>query len=152
MPQGPDAITNPALPARGFSIVGLGEIAIRCIDFSAMTAFYRDTLGLEILADRGGIIFFRLGNGVVGHTSVLALFDAGRNPDRSGPSAETSTLHHIALSLSQADQLAACRWFDARGIGYKVEEFPWIGWRGVFLSDPDGNTVELVSAGWPAKG
>ena len=41
---------NPATE-RGFSISGLGEIAIRCIDFDAMTAFYRDTLGLELLAD-----------------------------------------------------------------------------------------------------
>lgn len=144
----PDRLQNPA-QTRGFAISGLGEIAIRCIDFDAMTAFYRDTLGLEMLADRGGIIFFRLNNGVEGHTSVLALFDPEINPERGTSVAGTSTLHHIALSLSQADQQAACRWFDAREIGYRIEEFRWIGWRGVFLTDPDGNTVELVSAGWP---
>jgi catechol 2,3-dioxygenase-like lactoylglutathione lyase family enzyme len=144
------ATTKDPATERGFSISGLGEIAIRCIDFAAMTDFYRDTLGLAILADRGGIIFFRLGNGVEGHTSVLALFDADRNPDRGDPEVGPSTLHHVALSLSQLDQLAACRWFDTSGIAYTIEEFPWIGWRGVFLTDPDGNTVELVSAGWRA--
>ncbi len=38
------------------------------------------------------------------------------------------------------------------GISYKIENFGWTGWRGVFLTDPDGNTVELVSAGWPVEG
>lgn len=139
---------NPATE-RGFSIGGLGEIAIRCIDFEAMTAFYRDTLGLAVLADRGGLVFFRLGNGVEGHTAVLALFDPARDPERGAPRVAPSTLHHVALSLSQADQHAACRWFDATGIAYSIEDFGWIGWRGVFVTDPDGNTVELVSAGWP---
>ena len=142
---------DPA-PVRDFAISGLGEIAIRCIDFAAMTAFYRDMLGLELLADRGGIVFFRLGNGVEGHTAVLALFDASLNPERGDPAHRSSTLHHIALSLSQADQQAACAWFDATGISYTVQDFGWIGWRGVFLTDPDGNTVELVSAGWPVEG
>ena len=144
-----DGMTKKAPAAkRGFSISGLGEIAIRCIDYAAMIAFYRDTLGLEVLADRGRIVFFRLANGVEGHTSVLALFDPALNPDRPGPEQGSSTLHHIALSLSQADQRAACAWFDSEGILYTVQDFPWIGWRGVFLIDPDGNTVELVSAGW----
>ncbi|WP_420409698.1 VOC family protein [Hoeflea sp.] len=145
---------TPEIPAsrRGFSVSGLGEIAIRCIDFDAMVRFYRDVLGLEVLAVRGsGLVFFRLGNGVEGHTSVLALFAADRNPRLDAPRSEGSTLHHLALSLSQADQKAACRFFDSERIPYRIEEFSWIGWRGVFLSDPDGNTVELVSAGWPTR-
>ncbi|WP_422370426.1 VOC family protein [Hoeflea sp.] len=143
---------NSEIPAsrRGFSVSGLGEIAIRCIDFDAMVRFYRDVVGLEVLAERGtGLVFFGLGNGVEGHTSVLALFAADRNPDLGVARIEGSTLHHLALSLSQADQAAACRFFESERIPYRTEEFAWIGWRGVFLSDPDGNTVELVSAGWP---
>lgn len=141
---------NPA-SERGFSISGLGEIAIRCLDFAAMTTFYKDMLGLEVLADRDGLIFFRLGNGTEGHTAVLALFEADRNPERGVPEVTTSTLHHIALSLSQADQQAACLWFDENTVTYRTEDFGWIGWRGVFVTDPDGNTVELVSAGWPIR-
>ncbi|MEQ8307304.1 MAG: VOC family protein [Hoeflea sp.] len=144
-------MSNSEIPAsrRGFSVSGLGEIAVRCGNFEAMVRFYRDVIGLEVLAERGtGLVFFRLGNGVEGHTAVLALFAADRNPDLDGPRVESSTLHHFALSLSQADQAAACRFFDTQRIPYRIEEFAWIGWRGVFLSDPDGNTVELVSAGW----
>jgi len=35
--------------------------------------------------------------------------------------------------------------FEARGLPAPWEEFDWIGWRGVFTTDPDGNTVELVA-------
>ena len=90
-------ITKDPAPTRGFSISGLGEIAIRCIDFAAMAKFYRDTLGLEVLSDRGRLIFFRLGNGVEGHTSVLALFDASLNPERGDPL--SSAVQRCTMSL-----------------------------------------------------
>jgi hypothetical protein len=36
-------------------------------------------------------------------------------------------------------------WYDSRGQPYHVEHFGWIGWRGVFTQDHEGNTVELVA-------
>ena len=33
---------------------GLGEIATRCVDCSAMVAFYRDVIGLEPMRDTEG--------------------------------------------------------------------------------------------------
>lgn len=134
---------------RGFSVLGLGEIAIRCRDLEAMTAFYRDIIGLEVLAVRGGIVFFRLANGVAGHTAVLALFDAAIEPARPLPDKSGSTLHHLALTVAVSEQDAACRWFEANGIVFKAEDFAWIGWRGVFVADPEGNQVELVAAALP---
>lgn len=130
----------------GFRPRALGEIAIRCTDMAAMVAFYRDVIGLELI--RGGaeapITFFRIGEGFGGHTSVLALFDR----DRPGPTPQTgagSSLHHLALSLPYAEQEAAMRWYDRHGLPYRIETFGWIGWRGVFTNDPEGNTVELVA-------
>ena len=43
-------------------------------------------------------------------------------------------------------------WYEALGLRYHVETFDWVGWRGVFTVDPDGNTVELVAKepGWTA--
>lgn len=131
---------------RGFSVLGLGEVAIRCRDLAAMTAFYRDIIGLEVLAHRNRIVFFRLANGVAGHTAVLALFDAGLDPTRAAPGIAPSTLHHLALTVAPIEQDAACRWFAANDIPFRVEEFGWIGWRGVFVNDPEGNQVELVAA------
>lgn len=140
---------------RDFTVRALGEVAIRCADLEAMVAFYEDILGLERLRGNASedIVFFRFGESFGGHTQVLALFravaDAMAEP-RPGPvhAPETgarSSLHHLALSLPFAEQEAAMRWYDARQISYTVQHFDWVGWRGVFAKDPEGNTVELVA-------
>ena len=140
---------------RGFTVRALGEIAIRCDDLGPMVAFYEDMIGLERLwgSAADGLVFFRISEGFEGHTSVLALFDKAVGPrpglHPTGTAApETgarSSLHHLALSLPFAEQEAAMRWYAARGQPYRVERFGWIGWRGVFTTDPEGNTVELVA-------
>ncbi|MEQ9257801.1 MAG: VOC family protein [Roseovarius sp.] len=139
---------------RGFTVRALGEIAIRCADFDAMIAFYRDVIGLEPLRPIANdpIVFFRIAEGFGGHTSVLALFrhdiesaggvEAADAPPATGP---RSSLHHIALSLPWEEQGAVMDWYDMLCLEHHVERFDWIGWRGVFTRDPDGNTVELVA-------
>jgi catechol 2,3-dioxygenase-like lactoylglutathione lyase family enzyme len=138
-----------------FKIHQLGEIAICCADMDAMFEFYRDIVGLDVLSDTRdtGIAFFRICTGFGGHTSVLALFhnSAGR-PDLhpSGSVApETgakSSLHHLALTVAFAEQEAIIKWLDDNAIDYKVQVFDWIGWQGIFMQDPEGNTVEFVAA------
>jgi catechol 2,3-dioxygenase-like lactoylglutathione lyase family enzyme len=139
---------------RSFKVQGLGEIAIRCLDFEAMLAFYRDIIGLEVmnLNEERGIAFFRISDGVAGHTNVLALFrDGAGTRDAKGDAMEPpiagprSSLHHIALSLPIEEQEAVMRWYETKGLEYDVEIFDWAGWRGVFTQDPDGNIVELVA-------
>lgn len=138
-----------------FTIRGLGEIAIRCDDVGRMAAFYGDILGLERMQGSAapGIVFFRIAEGFGGHTQILALFDkamtgrpglhpTGMDAPETGAK---SSLHHIALSLPHAEQEAVMAWYEARGLPYRVEHFGWVGWRGVFTEDPEGNTVELVA-------
>ena len=139
---------------RGFTVRALGEIAIRCVDHGAMVAFYRDVIGLEPMRDPqdAPIVFFRIADGFEGHTSVLALFRhdiagagrtrAGDRPPATGPG---SSLHHIALSLAWGEQDAVIAWYERLGLDHHVETFDWVGWRGVFTFDPDGNTVELAA-------
>ena len=139
--------------SRGFAVRALGEIAIRCADIGRMEAFYRDVIGLEILSGghREGITFFTLGESYGGHTAVLALFahDAAQravHPADGPPEAGArSSLHHLALAVDAAEQQAAIDWFERLGLECRVEDFDWIGWRGVFTKDPEGNTVELVA-------
>ena len=130
---------------RGFKVRALGEIAIRCSDLIGMISFYRDTLGLRMLhgGHREGIAFFELGESYGGHTAVLALFHP--HPPCSPVTGTGSALHHIALTIDAAEQSAAERYLKAQGLPCRVEEFPWIGWRGIFTKDPEGNTVELVA-------
>jgi catechol 2,3-dioxygenase-like lactoylglutathione lyase family enzyme len=140
---------------RGFRVRALAEIAIRCDDVARMAEFYEKILGLERLSGDAadGIVFFRIADGVAGHTSVLALFDKAAAPrpglhptgDRPPQTGARSSLHHLALSLPFEEQEAAMRWYEGHGIPCRVEIFGWIGWRGVFAEDPEGNTVELVA-------
>ena len=140
---------------KGFKPRALGEIAIRCGDMAAMTAFYRDVIGLDILSGRAEdkIVFFKIAEGFGGHTSVLALFQhdysarPGLHPtsESSPTTGSRSSLHHIALSLPYSEQDAVMAWYDKIGQTYRIEHFGWIGWRGIFTDDPEGNTVELVA-------
>lgn len=149
-------MTDPS-PPRRFRPLALGEIAIRCADMARMIAFYRDVIGLELLTLRAGgaIAFFKIAEGFGGHTTVLALFDqslTSAQGSKSGPKSRTapttgegSSLHHIALSLPFAELGGVKEWYDSLGQPYTVEDFDWIGWRGIFTRDPEGNTVELVA-------
>ncbi|MEM9011923.1 MAG: VOC family protein [Pseudomonadota bacterium] len=132
--------------SRGFQVRGLGEVAIRCTDLAAMVAFYRDVIGLPILEGNTSedIIFFRIGPGYGGHTTVLALFRQGASSNAPQTGA-ASSLHHLALTVGAEEQAAVIAWYRAQGWAFTVEDFSWIGWRGVFTQDPEGNTVELVA-------
>ncbi|MEM1299698.1 MAG: VOC family protein [Pseudomonadota bacterium] len=140
--------------ARGFKVRALGEIAIRCADLEAMMQFYGEVLGLELLSGghRDGIVFYRMGESYGGHTAVLALFrhDAQQrdvHPTSAGRpvTGAAGSLHHLALTVDAAEQDAIIAWYEAEGRSYRIEDFPWIGWRGIFTEDPEGNTVELVA-------
>lgn len=149
---------SSANPPRGFQPRALGEVAIRCDDLSGMAAFYEGVIGLQRLVGdhHPQIVFYTLGESVAGHTAILALFDRALDAARpgaapvAGSAAESaggrsSALHHFALSLPRAEQDAAIAWFEQTGQPFRVEHFGWIGWRGVFLTDPEGNIVELVA-------
>jgi catechol 2,3-dioxygenase-like lactoylglutathione lyase family enzyme len=140
----------PAGPVdRGFTVRALGEIAIRCRDRAGMEAFYADVIGLDVLArHERGITFFRVGTGYGGHTAVLALFEDGAPGAAAGPRGHGAqgSLHHLALTVGWEEQQRAIAWYERIGRPFRVEDFTWIGWRGVFTEDPEGNTVELVAA------
>ena len=136
-----------------FKVQEIGEIAVRCSDLDRMESFYHQIIGLPYLAERDrGIVFFKIADGFEGHPQVLALFEknAGRQElhetsDLPPATGGGSSLHHIALCVSHVQQNAAIQWFEENGLEVKVQVFEWIGWRGVFVKDPEGNTVELVS-------
>ena len=113
---------------------------------------YRDILGLEVLRSfpDDGIVFFKISPSHGGHTAVLALFrhDAGGpqlHPVGMPEAGPRSSLHHLALVVNRSEQDAAVRWYEQMAIEHRIQEFPWVGWRGVFTTDPEGNTVELVA-------
>ena len=129
-----------------FTVRDLGEVAIRCRDLAAMTAFYCDVVGLEVIEGdyRDNIVFLRVSDGFAGHTSVVALFTA--EDDEEPVAGNGSSLHHIALTVAAEDLTPALAWYKAHGIETWTAEHRWVGWDSVYVKDPEGNTVELVAS------
>ena len=83
---------------------------------------------------------------------ILALFrpDAGRpalhhHTDEPPVAGKRSSLHHLALNVDVEDQEAIISWLASHDLPCQSQVFGWIGWRGIFTEDPEGNTVEFVA-------
>jgi catechol-2,3-dioxygenase len=117
----------------------LGEIGLRVNDLGTMLAFYRDIVGLEVWRQYPDCVFLRIADGVDGHPQALVLFDRGV---AVGP--ERSTLDHVAFVIGLEDYDERRRDLERFGLEVKPKEFPRFQWRSLFVSDPEGNTVEFV--------
>jgi catechol 2,3-dioxygenase-like lactoylglutathione lyase family enzyme len=125
-------------------IRGLGEVALRVTDLNRMQAFYQDTIGLELLRRFERAAFFRLAEGVGGHTQVLALFDRSSDPGFVGLNPATTTVDHMAFEIELADFEPERRRLADCGLAVTTAEHDWVHWRSLYVVDPEGNTVELV--------
>jgi catechol 2,3-dioxygenase len=123
---------------------GLGEIAFRVNNLDAMQKFYEEVIGLPLMTRDSSCAFFRIADGYGGHTQVLALFDRSESPGYRGTYAATSTIDHIAFEIPLAD--FAGELTRLKGLGLQVETagHAWMHWRSLYVSDPEGNQVELV--------
>ena len=136
---------------RGFEVRALGEIVLRARDVAAMAAFYEEVIGLRVLRrfPEEDMVFFRIAEGFAGHTTILALFphDWPSNAAEhtwDGYAPETTSLHHLALTIPLAEYDAALASLRARGLKVATRTYPWVGWRSLYVQDPEGNVVELV--------
>jgi catechol-2,3-dioxygenase len=129
---------------RRTSVRGLGEIALRVNNLDAMQKFYEEVIGLPLMTRVSNCAFFKIADGYGGHTQVLALFDRSQSPGYRGADAATSTIDHIAFEIPLAD--FADELTRLKGLGLQVEtaEHAWVHWRSLYVTDPDGNQVELV--------
>ena len=127
------------------------ETALYCDDLPRATAFYRDVLGLAVMAESPRLVSVDAGAATVlllfqrGATLGGLDFDGGRIPphDGSGPA-------HLAFAIA-ADAVDA---WDARLRAHGVEVESRVAWtrggRSLYFRDPDGHSVELVTPGtWP---
>lgn len=119
----------------GAAIRGLGQLGVSVQDLEAMTAFYRDALGLPFLFAAPGMSFFDLG----GVRLMLSLPEKG-----------VEDAHGSILYLDVADIAAAHAALLARGVAFDgkphvVHRYPggelWMA----FFHDPEGNMLSLMS-------
>jgi catechol-2,3-dioxygenase len=119
---------------------GIFETVLYAEDLGAAECFYRDVVGLEVIARGDLAVVFRCGGG------VLLIFDPrkSRAPGRNVPSHGTSGAGHVAFA-TKPDDLSAWR-KQLREAGIPIElEMDWEeGGRSMYFRDPAGNVVELA--------
>jgi catechol 2,3-dioxygenase len=130
--------------------LGVGEVVVRVADLRRSIAFYRDILGLELIrVIDDAIAFMRVADGVQGHTQIIGLFSKDWPPSRAGKTwggaaPRLSTLHHFAIEISLDDYAGVLEYLTRQGLEPNAAIHAWIGWRSIYISDPDDHTVEFV--------
>ena len=132
------------MPSKQRAIKGLAEIALRVNDLNKMTRFYEEVIGLEILERFDKTVFFRIAEGVEGHVQVLALFDRSGTKGYTGIDSKKSTIDHIAFGISKSDYESEMKRIEALGYEVRTAYHEWVKWRSLYVTDPEGNTVEMV--------
>jgi catechol-2,3-dioxygenase len=125
-------------------IDGLAEVVLNVRDASPAVAFYGGLLGLERMTPEGqpGPIFFRAGQATDRVPSLLVLvpLSAGSDDFR-----DPRTLHHLALTIPAAAFDEARRTLVDAGMEVRDGKHPVLAVRTMYVTDPDGNEVELIS-------
>jgi catechol 2,3-dioxygenase-like lactoylglutathione lyase family enzyme len=129
-------VTSPPLE-RVYETVLYGD------DLAELVAFYRDVLGLRLVEPMDELgVAFRLPDG-----GMLLLFDRERTSQagRTVPSHGSEGPGHVAFTVPEPsldDWRAA---FAAADVGME-QEIDWrLGGHSLYVRDPAGNSVELVS-------
>ena len=115
-------------------LTGLDHVNIRTASLEAMIGFYETVLGLT----NGARPPFGFGGAwlYVGDRPVVHLVETA-----TAPAAETPRLEHFAF---RAEGLAeTAERLRRHGVDYRTDIVPGLGATQFFLSDPDGNHIEL---------
>lgn len=125
-------------------IDGLAEVVLNVRDLRRSLAFYQDLLGLERLSvvDQPGPVFLRAGSASPSVPAMLVLVPL---PDGSAGFSAPRTLHHLALCLPEHAFEAARTLLLGAGLEVRGGKHPLLAVRTMYVTDPDGNEVELIS-------
>jgi catechol 2,3-dioxygenase-like lactoylglutathione lyase family enzyme len=125
-------------------IDGLAEVVINVRDASRAVAFYGSLFGLERMTPEGqpGPIFFRIGEATDRVPSLLVLVPLSPEADDFR---EPRALHHLALTIPAAAFDEARQSLVDAGVEVRDGKHPVLAVRTMYVTDPDGNEVELIS-------
>jgi catechol 2,3-dioxygenase len=110
----------------------------------AMQKFYEEVIGPPLMTRVPNCAFFKIVDGYGGHAQVLALFDRSESPGYRGTDAATSTIGHIAFEIPVTDFADEKKRLESLGLRVETAEHAWGHWRSLYVTDPEGNQVELV--------
>jgi len=113
----------------------VGRVNLKVCDLERALRFYRDVIGFRVLAQTGSTALLTAD----GKTVLLAL----ERPDDVVPKqAGTTGLYHVALLLPSRTDLARIVRHFAR-IGLRFGHSDHLVSEALYLSDPDGNGIEI---------
>ncbi len=128
-------------------IRGLAEIVILVHDMERSLRFYRDTLGLTVMStpDMRGAMFLQAGPEVVACPQQLVLVPLPDGAPAFPIERSQRPMHHFGIEVSQEDFDTERKRLEGLGIEVRLGEHPFLQLRGMYLDDPDGNEVEVIS-------
>jgi catechol 2,3-dioxygenase-like lactoylglutathione lyase family enzyme len=128
-------------------LTGLHHVTLICRDLERTTAFYRDLLGLTLVAqehneDDPGARHFWFGDGDGTPGTLLSFLEYPALPQ--GVVGAGST-HHLALAVESAEEQVVWRdWLRSRGVDC-TDVFDRGRFRSIYLRDPDGHIIEIAT-------
>ncbi|MEM6972499.1 MAG: VOC family protein [Pseudomonadota bacterium] len=134
---GPVPIDRATVPApSGFAI---GHVHLRVGDLDRSVAFYRDVIGLDVLARLPSGAAFLGADGYHHHIGLNTWESVGAGPP---PQGHTGLYHVAFLYPDRAALGAAIRRVKAAGYGLTGAADHGVS-EAVYVNDPDGNGIEL---------
>ncbi|ELV8672669.1 VOC family protein [Vibrio vulnificus] len=131
--------------ARPIQLQAIDHIVLRVVDLPRMLAFYCDILGCVVEREVAefGLTQLRAGSALIDLVTVDSKLgqQGGRAPEQEG-----RNLDHFCLQITPKDEQEILDFLTLHGV--QVEDFAnrygaqGFG-RSIYLSDPEGNTVEL---------
>jgi catechol 2,3-dioxygenase len=122
----------------------IGAVTLRVNDLAALTAFYRDTIGLRVIAQEAGAT--TLG---VDRVALVRLIEGGAR------ATSPAGLFHLAILLPSRAALADWVGHAARARIALEGASDHLVSEALYLSDPEGNGVEIYRdrprADWPRR-
>ena len=128
-------------------ILGLAEIVILVHDLEKSLNFYRDLLGLTPLPtpDQRGAVFLEVGPQAVACPQQVILVPLPEGTPAFPSERSERVMHHFGLEVSQDDFDAERERLEGMGMNVRYGEHPFLQLRGMYIDDPDGNEVEIIS-------
>ena len=131
-----------------FGIKGIDHVVVRARDLGRMVGFYREVLGCAVDKRRDdlGLVHMRAGASLIDLIAVDG--ELGRQGG-AAPAAEGRNMDHLCLRVEPFDEDEIRSHLGAHGVEVS-ELYHNYGAEGegpsLYLSDPEGNVVELKGA------
>lgn len=138
-------MTDTTKPSHGFSILGLDHVVLRVKDRDQAIAFYCNVLGctVERTVDDLGLVQLRAGHSLIDLVAVDSPLGAkgGPAPGKSGNNMDHFCIRIAPFSFEDLKNHLASHGIDPGEVGrrYGADGYG----PSLYITDPDGNTVEL---------